>query len=148
MPHVVLYEPEIPPNTGNVGRLCLATGSVLHLVGRLGFDIDDRALKRAGLDYWHRLEVRRWMSWEEYADAHPVGGRTWFFTTKAQRTHWDAALREEDHLVLGPETRGLPQSLLDAHPEQLLQLPMRGEGRSLNLATSAGIAVYEALRPK
>ena len=145
MLHVVLVEPEIPPNTGNVGRLCLATGAHLHLVKPLGFSLDDKMLKRAGLDYWRDVQVTLWESFAEVAAAHP-GARFWFLTTKAQRVYWDAAFRDGDFLVFGRETKGLPETLLAAHPESALTIPMTDQTRSLNLATSVGIVLYEAVR--
>lgn len=148
MPHVVLYEPEIPPNTGNVGRLCLATKSVLHLIEPLGFDLSEKSVRRAGLDYWKDVEVNRWPNWKAYEEKYPVGDRTWFFTTKATTNYWNVGLHEDDHLIFGPETRGLPETLLNKYQHQGLCLPQPGTVRSLNLATSVGIAVYEALRPK
>lgn len=144
--HVVLVEPEIPPNTGNIGRLCLATGSRLHLVGPLGFDLDARALRRAGLDYWAQVDVHRWASFDQLAATATTGAAFHFFTTKSCRPFWDAAFRDGDYLVFGRETQGLPESLLEAHSEACLTIPMRDEARSLNLATAAGIALYEALR--
>lgn len=143
--HVVLVEPEIPPNTGNIARLCRAAGAQLHLIEPLGFSLDDRALRRAGMDYWHECAPRLWPSWQAWLEAHPHTP-FWLFTTKARVAHWDAQYRPGDALVFGRETRGLPQSLLDAHPSRLLRIPMIPGARSLNLATSAGIALYEAWR--
>ena len=144
--HIVLVEPEIPPNTGNIGRLCLATGSVLHLIEPLGFSLDDRLLKRAGLDYWAKVEVRQWPNWETFLAAQPQGRRLWFATTKTERPYWDVAFEDGDYLVFGRETRGLPNLLLEAHPERCLSIPMASETRSLNLATAVGIVLYEAVR--
>ena len=144
--HVVLIEPEIPPNTGNIGRLCLATGSRLHLVGPLGFDIDDRAVKRAGLDYWEHVDVRRWDSFDALREEAGNKVSFFFLTTKATKPHWDAEFRDGDYLVFGRETKGLPESLLQANAGSLLTIPMEAEARSLNLATSAGIVLYEAIR--
>jgi len=145
MLHVVLVEPEIPPNTGNIARLCLAAGARLHLVEPLGFSIDDRALKRAGMDYWHLCDIVRWSSWDTFA-ASAGGGRKFFLTTKGTRAYWGADFRDGDFLVFGRETKGLPESLLAAHPDSLLTIPMQPEARSLNLATAAGIVLYEAVR--
>lgn len=142
---VVLVEPEIPPNTGNIARLCLGAGASLDLIEPLGFSLDDKFLRRAGMDYWFQCDVRTWPSWESWRVAHP-GTRCWFFTTKAPRHHWNADFRSGDALVFGRETRGLPESLLAEHPGQLLRIPMLPAARSLNLATSAGIALYEAWR--
>jgi tRNA (cytidine/uridine-2'-O-)-methyltransferase len=147
MLHVVLVEPEIPPNTGNVGRLCLATGAHLHLVKPLGFSLDDRALRRAGLDYWADVPVTVWNTFDALRTAQPPGTRFFLFTTKVTRRHWDVQFRDGDFLVFGRETKGLPASLLAAHDSQCVTIAMRGETtRSLNLATAVGIAVYEAWR--
>jgi tRNA (cytidine/uridine-2'-O-)-methyltransferase len=146
MLHVVLVEPEIPPNTGNVGRLCLATGSHLHLVKPLGFSIDDRTLKRAGLDYWKDVQVTVWESFAELQSAQPEGSRFFYLTTKAQRSYWNAEFRDGDFLVFGRETKGLPEPLLAANVETTLTIPMQGSTRSLNLATAVGIVLYEAVR--
>jgi tRNA (cytidine/uridine-2'-O-)-methyltransferase len=144
--HIVLVEPEIPPNTGNIARLCGATGTVLHLVGRLGFAIDDRQLKRAGLDYWPAIDVRRWDSLAELQLAHPEG-RFWYTSKKARKSHIEADFRAGDFLVFGKETQGLPDALLDAHPERGIRIPIFSPlVRSLNLSTAAGIILYEALR--
>ncbi len=144
--HVVLVEPEIPPNTGNIARLCLATGSVLHLVEPLGFSIDDRSLKRAGLDYWADVDVRVWPSLTGLFEATGESKR-YFLTTKATRPYWDQSFQPGDYLFFGRETRGLPESLLQAHPDQCLTIPMeRDSTRSLNLATAVGIVLYEAIR--
>jgi tRNA (cytidine/uridine-2'-O-)-methyltransferase len=146
MMQVVLVEPEIPPNTGNIGRLCLATGSVLHLIEPLGFSLDDRLLKRAGLDYWALVEVRQWPNWEAFLAGQPEGKRLWFATTKTERAYWDVQFEDGDYLVFGRETRGLPNPLLEAQPERCITIPMAAETRSLNLATSVGIVLYEAVR--
>lgn len=143
--HVVLVQPEIPPNTGNIGRLCLATGATLHLIEPLGFSLDEPSLKRAGLDYWKEVKVCRWPCWESYWEAVEEPGRVFLLTTKASRAHWDFRYRPGDHLVFGRETRGLPESLLGRYPEQCATIPMRGT-RSLNLATAVAIVLYEAVR--
>lgn len=143
--NVVLVEPEIPPNTGNIGRLCLATGSTLHLIQPLGFSIDDRELKRAGLDYWKEVEVRLWDSLDALRQSLESNGRFFFLTTKSDRVYWDVAFQPGDYLVFGRETKGLPEALLAAHPEALLTIPMHGT-RSLNLATAVGIVLFEAMR--
>lgn len=142
--NVVLVEPEIPPNTGNIGRLCLATGSTLHLVKPLGFSIDDRELKRAGLDYWKEVDVKLWDSLDQLRHDN-ADGRFFFLTTKSKRAYYDVRFQAGDFLVFGRETKGLPESLLAAHSEELLTIPMRGT-RSLNLATAAGIVLFEAVR--
>jgi tRNA (cytidine/uridine-2'-O-)-methyltransferase len=143
--HIVLVEPEIPPNTGNIARLCGATRSVLHLVGKLGFATDDRTLKRAGLDYWHSVDIRYWVSLAELQDAFPYG-RFIYTSKKASKSYVETAFREGDFIVFGKETRGLPDELLAANPESCVRIPIFGEVRSINLATSAGIILYEALR--
>lgn len=145
MLHVVLVEPEIPPNTGNIARLCLAAGARLHLVEPLGFSLDDRALRRAGMDYWHEVDVHRW---PDLATLRAAAGaaRFYFFTTKTDRAYWNARFADGDYLVFGRETRGLPESLLAAEAAHCLTIPMAPGARSLNLATSAGIALYEAKR--
>lgn len=145
MLNVVLLEPEIPQNTGNAARTCLAAGAVLHLVEPLGFDIDAAALRRAGMDYWEQCDVRRWPSLEALR-ASADGARFWFLTTKAQRPYWSAGFLAGDYLVFGRETRGLPESLLEAEQEHTLTIPMAPGARSLNLATSVGIVLYEACR--
>lgn len=145
--HVVLVQPEIPPNTGNIGRLCVATGARLHLVGPLGFSLDERALKRAGLDYWADVDLREWDRLDEVFAAADSAARFFFLTTKSDRAYWSAEFRDGDHLVFGPETRGLPESLLAARAADCLTIPQRPGGvRSLNLATAVGIVLYEAVR--
>jgi tRNA (cytidine/uridine-2'-O-)-methyltransferase len=143
--NVVLVEPEIPPNTGNIGRLWLATGATLHLVKPLGFSIDDRTLKRAGLDYWKEVDVQLWDSFEDLRRSRDSAPRFFFLTTKSKRAYYDVHFRVGDFLVFGRETKGLPESLLAAHPDALLTIPMRGT-RSLNLATAVGIVLFEAMR--
>ncbi|OHB27370.1 MAG: tRNA (uridine(34)/cytosine(34)/5-carboxymethylaminomethyluridine(34)-2'-O)-methyltransferase TrmL [Desulfuromonadaceae bacterium GWC2_58_13] len=144
--HIVLVEPEIPPNTGNIARLCGATGTILHLVGKLGFSIDDRQLKRAGLDYWEAIDVRRWDSLDQMQQAFP-DGRWWYTSKKAARSHVEADFLPGDFLVFGKETEGLPEDLLAANPDRCLRIPIFSPiVRSLNLSTAAGIVLYEALR--
>lgn len=143
--HVALYEPEIPGNAGNVARLCAATGSTLHLIGRLGFFFRHREAKRAVMDYWEGVDYRRHVSYGDFRAE--VGGRTvWMLSTKGERTLWDAAFSPGDVLLFGPESRGLPADLLAADPARVLRIPMLPAARSLNLATAVGIALYEALR--
>jgi tRNA (cytidine/uridine-2'-O-)-methyltransferase len=142
--NVVLVEPEIPPNTGNVGRLCLATRSTLHLVGPLGFSIDDRQLKRAGLDYWDEVEVREWSSLDELRRAN-ASSRFFYLTTKAQQPYFEVTFRPKDFLVFGRETKGLPESVLEENRENFITIPMHGT-RSLNLATAVAIVLFEAMR--
>ena len=145
MLHVVLVEPEIPPNTGNIARLCLAAGARLHLVEPLGFSLDEKALRRAGMDYWHLCDVKRWASLAELQASEPTA-QYFYFTTKASKVYWDEAFRYGDFLVFGRESRGLPESLLRENAEACLTIPMQPDARSLNLATSVGIALYEAKR--
>ena len=144
--HVILIEPEIPPNTGSIGRLCLATGATLHLVKPLGFSLDDKTLKRAGLDYWREVNVVLWESFDALQAAQPPEARFFFLTTKATRAYWDAQFRDGDFLVFGRETKGLPEPLLAANAARTLTIPMRPATRSLNLATSVGIVLFEAMR--
>ncbi|MEI6322782.1 MAG: tRNA (cytidine(34)-2'-O)-methyltransferase [bacterium] len=143
--HIVLIEPEIPQNTGNIARLCVAAGARLHLVGPLGFSIDEKAVRRAGMDYWERVDVQSWSSWAEFQQAHPEA-RLFFLSSKVDRCYWDAGFHDGDFLVFGRETKGLPSSLLAAHPETTLTIPMTDGTRSINLATSVGIVLYEAIR--
>lgn len=149
MLHVVLYEPEIPHNTGAVGRLCLATGARLHLIQPLGFSLEDKYLKRSGLDYWAEVDVRVWAGWEAMRAEAVVGARFFYVEVQGTRPHWEADLTgEEDvYLVFGPETRGIPPALLAESPEEVLWIPMRGT-RSLNLATAVAITLYEAVRQR
>jgi len=144
--HIVLIEPEIPPNTGNIARLCGATGTILHLVGKLGFTIDDKHLKRAGLDYWEAVDIRQWPNLTELQQAFP-GARFWFTSKKARKTHVQADFQAGDFLVFGKESLGLPEDLLQHHPEQTIRIPIHSPiVRSLNLANAAAIIIYEALR--
>ena len=144
--HVALFRPEIHPNTGNVARLCAANSLPLHLVGALGFRIDEKSVRRAGLDYWPHVDLRREASLEELRHAIPES-RLFYFSARAERLYTDVTYRPGDCLVFGPESTGLPVEILRQFPEQALKIPMRSEHvRSLNLSTAAGIAVYEALR--
>ena len=143
--NVVLIEPEIPPNTGNVGRLCLATASTLHLVKPFGFTLDDRQLKRAGLDYWNEVQLRLWESFADLRAAQPEKTRYFFLTTKSQRPYYEVAFQAGDFLVFGRETKGLPEPLLAENANSCLTIPMQGT-RSLNLATAVGIVLFEAVR--
>lgn len=143
--HVALYEPEIPPNAGNVARLCGATGTPLHLIGRLGFSFTHPKAKRAVMDYWEDVDYRRHVAWDDFAE-EIAGRRIWKLTTKGERTIWDADFAPGDVLLFGPESRGLPDDLLAADPYRNLRIPMREGARSLNLATAVGVALYEAIR--
>ena len=146
MLHVALWEPEIPPNTGNVARLCAATGAVLHLIGRLGFRLDNRSLRRAGLDYWDRVTVHRHADLPAFEAALP-GARLICFSAHATRPYSRLSYRPGDCLLFGGESHGLPEGVLQRHAEHVVTIPMPAGGvRSLNLATAVGIALYEALR--
>lgn len=146
MVHVALFEPEIPPNTGNIARLCAATFTALHIVGVTGFRMDDRTLKRAGLDYWDEVELHRHVDLPALHAALPQS-RFLYFTTKSRISYISWSFRDGDCLVFGPETRGLPEPLLEANPNTSLTIPMANKRvRSLNLSTSVGIVLYEALR--
>ncbi len=142
--NVVLVEPEIPPNTGNVGRLCLATRSTLHLIGPLGFSLDDRQLKRAGLDYWNEVDVREWSSLDELRRAN-ASVRFFYLTTKATQPYFEVRFQPNDFLVFGRETKGLPERVLEENRKNCITIPMHGT-RSLNLATAVAIVLFEAMR--
>ena len=143
--HVVLVEPEIAANTGAVGRTCVAVGAMLWLVRPLGFLVDDRRIRRAGLDYWEHLDWKAVDSLDEVKEA--VGrDRLWYFSTKAHRSYTEAAYRTGDALVFGPESRGLPSRLIEAEPDRALRIPIRPEARSLNLSNSVAVGLYEAVR--
>ena len=147
--HLVLYQPEIPPNTGNIGRTCVAVGAKLWLVKPLGFQIDEKQLRRAGLDYWPHLEWEAVENWEELTArlAEPLTqSRAWLFTKTATRGYTTAAFKKGDVLIFGSESAGLPAELLAQYAEQRLRIPMRPEVRSLNLSASAAVAMYEAMR--
>ena len=144
--HIVLVEPEIPQNTGNIARTCAATGCTLHLVKPLGFEISDRQLKRAGLDYWHLVNVVVHESFDEVLSSADRQARFFYFTTKAPRAYTEASFRKGDYLVFGRETKGLDEELLVQHKEECVRIPMLAESRSLNLSNSVAVAVYEGLR--
>lgn len=147
MLNVVLMAPEIPHNTGATGRLCLATGARLHLVKPLGFSIDDKQVKRAGLDYWKDVDLHTWESWEELAASISKDAGIYFLTTKTTQPHWGMNFNDGDYLVFGSETKGLPESLLTKNKKSCLTIPMKADStRSLNLATAVGIVLYEAVR--
>jgi tRNA (cytidine/uridine-2'-O-)-methyltransferase len=144
--HIALLEPEIPPNTGNVARLCAATGAPLHLIGRLGFRLDDRSLRRAGLDYWHAVDWHRHATLDDF-ETFLAGRRLLCFSAHAERSYTAAAYQPDDVLLFGGESRGLPAGLLQRHADRTFGIPMpAGKVRSLNLATAVGIVLYEALR--
>lgn len=143
--HIVLVEPEIPPNTGNIARLCGATATVLHLVGKLGFSTDDRYLKRAGLDYWSEVDIRYWDDLDALRSAFPEA-RFIYTSKKAPKSYLELNFLPGDFIVFGKETKGLPEDLIEANPDTSVRIPIIGKVRSLNLSTSAGILLYEALR--
>lgn len=144
--NIVLVEPEIPQNAGNIARTCAVTGSKLHLVRPLGFEVSDKYLKRAGLDYWSSVDVYYYDSIEEVMDKFNNGENFWFYSTKAKSVHSDAKYKDGDFLVFGKETKGLPESLIEKYYDRSVRIPMMGEMRSLNLANSVCTGVYEALR--
>ena len=143
--HIVLVNPEIPQNTGNIARTCALTRSVLHLVKPLGFSIEDRYLKRAGLDYWDKVEIKVWDSFGAVVENHQKSN-IYLATTKAQTSYWEVDYRLDDMVVFGCETRGLPQEILESYPGQQIRIPILDIGRSLNLSNSVAIIVYEVLR--
>lgn len=143
--NIVLVEPEIPQNTGNIARTCAATGSVLHIVRPMGFEIDDKKLKRAGLDYWYLLDIRYYDSIDEFFDKNK-NGRFFYSTTKGQTVYSDARFCDGDFILFGKETKGLPEELLYANRERCIRIPMISDARSLNLSNSVAVVIYEALR--
>lgn len=143
--HIVLHQPEIPQNTGNIARTCAATGASLHLIRPLGFTIDNAKLKRAGLDYWDKLDITYYDSLDDFYEKNP-NAAVYYFSTKALHRHTDPIYPDEVYLMFGKETRGLPEELLLAHPDWCVRIPMRNHLRSLNLSNSVAIAVYEVLR--
>ena len=145
--HVVLVEPEIPPNTGNVARLCAATRTKLHLIEPFGFKLDDKTLKRAGMDYWMHVEWQRWKNWSEFEGALPPGSHLWFVESKGPRLYTEARYERHDYLVFGRETAGLPGGLLERYRSGWIRLPMfNPNARSLNLSNCVAVVLYEALR--
>lgn len=146
MPHIALWEPEIPPNTGNVGRLCVATGATLHLVGRLGFRLDDRSLRRAGIDYWPEVDCRRHATLEDF-ERSVADSRLFCFSARASVPYTEVRYRDDDVLLFGGESHGLPEGVLARYADRTFCIPMpASKVRSLNLATAVGIVLYEALR--
>ena len=145
--HVVLIEPEIPWNTGNVGRTCLGAGAELHLVGRLGFHLDNKEVQRAGLDYWERVIVHRHDSWEDFLKSFSPDAALFFFSTKGAKVYWDIQFPSDAYLIFGKETAGFPKSFYETYKEKMYRIPQQDESiRSLNLSTSAGIVLFEAIR--
>lgn len=143
--NIVLYEPEIPANTGNIGRTCVATGTKLHLIEPLGFSLSEKALKRAGMDYWSQLEVERYVNYEDFLQRNP-GAKRYMATTKAKKIYSEAAYEPDCYIMFGKESAGIPEEILVEHPEECVRIPMIGETRSLNLSNSVAIVLYEALR--
>ena len=145
--HIVLYEPDIPGNTGNVGRSCVATGSTLHLVGKLGFSLDDTHVKRSGLDYWEKVQIIKHADWDAFLKSLPPEAPLYFFSKKAEKGYWSATFTPESYLIFGCETTGLPSIFQTLYKDRLYKIPMiAGSVRSLNLSTSVGVVLYEALR--
>ena len=143
--HIVLLEPEIPQNCGNIARTCAATGCSLHLIHPLGFDVSEKAVKRAGLDYWHLVDVREYANLDDFFAKNEVG-ELWCLSTKAPRCYTEAEFHDGCYLMFGKETKGLPEDFLEAHYESCVRIPMRREARSLNLSNAVAITVFEALR--
>lgn len=144
--NIVLVEPQIPPNTGTIGRLCVNLGATLHLVKPLGFDIDDTAVKRAGLDYWKDLDLVVWESFKEFLEAHPIDKNSYLATTKTDKLYFNTKFKKGDFILFGSETKGINEQVLLDNKEQCITIPMGATGRSLNLGISVGIVTYEALR--
>ena len=142
---IVLHEPEIPANTGNIGRTCVATGSSLHLIEPLGFMLSEKMLKRAGMDYWDRLSVTRYIDYEDFKSRYP-GAKIWLATTKAKRTYADVTYGPDDFIMFGKESAGIPEEILTEHEEDCIRIPMAAEERSLNLSNAVAVVLYEALR--
>ena len=145
MVNIVLHEPEMPANTGNIGRTCVATGSVLHLIEPLGFRINDKMLKRAGLDYWDKLDVRRYVNFEDFLEKNP-GAKIYMATTKSKQTYTEVEYEDGCYIMFGKESAGIPEEILVEYEDFCVRIPMMGEIRSLNLSNSVAIALYEALR--
>ena len=143
--NIVLYEPEIPANTGNIGRTCVATGTKLHLIEPLGFSLSEKALKRAGMDYWSQLEVERYVNYEDFLQRNP-GAKIYMATTKDKKIYSEASYEPDCYIMFGKESAGIPEEILVEHPEECVRIPMIGETRSLNLSNSVAIVLYEALR--
>ena len=143
--HIILHQPEIPANTGNIGRTCVATGSVLHLIEPLGFILNDQSVKRAGMDYWDKLDVRRYMNFDDFLKKNP-NARIWMATTKAKKVYSDACFGPDDYIMFGKESAGIPEEILIEHPDMCIRIPMMDDIRSLNLSNSVAVVLYEALR--
>lgn len=144
--HLVLVHPQIPNNTGAIGRLCVNAGAALHIIKPIAFDIDEKAVRRAGLDYWHKLDLHVWESLDDFFANNPITSNAHFATTKTDKPYFDATFQDGDYIFFGSETAGIPQDILERYKEQNITIPMTKEGRSLNLAISTGIVLYEAIR--
>jgi len=143
--NIVLFEPEIPANTGNIGRTCVATGTKLHLIEPLGFSLSEKAIKRAGMDYWAELEVERYVNYEDFLQKNPKA-KIYMATTKGKHVYSDVSYESDCYIMFGKESAGIPEEILVEHPEECIRIPMIGETRSLNLSNSVAIVLYEALR--
>ena len=143
--NIVLYEPEIPANTGNIGRTCVATGTKLHLIEPLGFRLDEKALKRAGMDYWKELDVTTYVNWDDFCEKNP-NAKIYMATTKSKQTYTDVEYEDGCYIMFGKESAGIPEEILVDHKEDCVRIPMVGDIRSLNLGNSVAIVLYEALR--
>ena len=143
--HIILHQPEIPANTGNIGRTCVATGTDLHLIEPLGFRLTEKEIKRAGMDYWSQLEVERYVNYEDFLQRNP-GAKIYMATTKAKKIYSEASYEPDCYIMFGKESAGIPEEILVEHPEECVRIPMIGETRSLNLSNSVAIVLYEALR--
>lgn len=143
--HIVLHEPEIPANTGNIGRTCVATDTSLHLIEPLGFRLDEKSIKRAGMDYWEHLDVSTYINYEDFCKKNP-GAKIWYATTKAKHSYTDVEFSPDDYIMFGKESAGIPEEILVEHEEQCIRIPMLPKIRSLNLSNSVAIVLYEALR--
>ena len=143
--NIILHQPEIPANTGNIGRTCVATGTKLHLIEPLGFRIDEKQIKRAGMDYWDKLDYTRYINYEDFLLKNP-GAKIWYATTKAEKTYTDVSYSENDFIMFGKESAGIPEEILVENRESCIRIPMLPDIRSLNLSNSAAIVLYEALR--
>ena len=143
--HIVLHQPEIPANTGNIGRTCVATGTTLHLIEPLGFRLDEKSIKRSGMDYWEHLDVKRYINYKEFLEKNP-GAKIWYATTQARRSYTEGSFGENDYIMFGKESAGIPEEILVDNEETCIRIPMLPEIRSLNLSNSVAIVLYEALR--
>lgn len=145
MMNIVLFEPEIPQNTGNIGRTCVATGTKLHLIGPMGFKIDEKSVKRAGMDYWKDLDVTEYDGWEDFCEKNPKA-KIYYATTKAKHKYTDVSFEEDCYIMFGKESAGIPEEILVDNPDTCVRIPMNSDIRSLNLSNSVAIVLYEALR--